>query len=146
MARVFSIEDGNISKKPIITSQNRTYTDVDLSFKKKNNGELFKKTDAAAVKQAVKNLLLTNLGEKPFRPFYGGDLNRFLFNLSEEFDEIEIEDTIASAMAIDEPRAQLQSVKSVLSPDYNSVQVTVKFQIVSTQEPVELNITLARLR
>ena len=146
MARVFSIEDGNISKKPIITSQNRTYTDVDLSFKKKNNGELFKKTDAAAVKQAVKNLLLTNLGEKPFRPFYGGDLNRFLFNLSEEFDEVEIEDTIASAMAIDEPRAQLQSVKSVLSPDYNSVQVTVKFQIVSTQEPVELNITLARLR
>ena len=146
MARVFSIEDGNISKKPIITSQDRTYTDVDLSFKKKNNGELFKKTDAAAVKQAVKNLLLTNLGEKPFRPFYGGDLNRFLFNLSEEFDEIEIEDTIASAMAIDEPRAQLQSVKSVLSPDYNSVQVTVNFQVVSTQEPVELNITLARLR
>ena len=146
MARVFSIEDGNISKKPIITSQNRTYTDIDLSFKKKNNGELFKKTDGAAVKQAVKNLLLTNLGEKPFRPFYGGDLNRFLFNLSEEFDEVEIEDTIASAMAIDEPRAQLQSVKSVLSPDYNSVQVTVKFQIVSTQEPVELNITLARLR
>lgn len=146
MARVFSIEDGNISKKPIITSQNRTYTDVDLSFKKKNNGELFKKTDAAAVKQAVKNLLLTNLGEKPFRPFYGGDLNRFLFNLSEEFDEVEIEDTIASAMAIDEPRAQLQSVKSVLSPDFNSVQVTVNFQVVSTQEPVELNITLARLR
>ena len=146
MARVVSIEDGNISKKPIITSQNRTYTDVDLSFKKKNNGELFKKTDAAAVKQAVKNLLLTNLGEKPFRPFYGGDLNRFLFNLSEEFDEVEIEDTIASAMAIDEPRAQLQSVKSVLSPDFNSVQVTVNFQVVSTQEPVELNITLARLR
>lgn len=146
MARVFSLEDGNISKKPIITSQNRTYTDIDLSFKKKNNGELFKKTDAAAVKQAVKNLLLTNLGEKPFRPFYGGDLNRFLFNLSEEFDEVEIEDTIASAMAIDEPRAQLQNVKSVLSPDNNSVQVTVNFQVISTQEPVELNITLARLR
>ncbi len=146
MARVFSLEDGNISKKPIITSQNRTYTDIDLSFKKKNNGELFKKTNAAAVKQAVKNLLLTNLGEKPFRPFYGGDLNRFLFNLSEEFDEVEIEDTIASAMAIDEPRAQLQNVKSVLSPDNNSVQVTVNFQVISTQEPVELNITLARLR
>lgn len=146
MARVFSLEDGNISKKPIITSQNRTYTDVDLSFKKKNNGEIFKKTDAAAVKQAVKNLLLTNLGEKPFRPFYGGDLNRFLFNLSEEFDEVEIEDTIASAMAIDEPRAQLRNVKSVLSPDNNSVQVTVNFQVISTQEPVELNITLARLR
>lgn len=146
MARVFSLEDGNISKKPIITSQNRTYTDIDLSFSRKSTGDVFKKTDAASVKQAVKNLLLTNLGEKPFRPFYGGDLNRFLFNLSEEFDEVEIEDTIASAMAIDEPRAQLQNVRSVLSPDNNSVQVTVNFQVVSTQEPIELNITLARLR
>lgn len=69
MARVFSLEDGNISKKPIITSQNRTYTDIDLSFSRKSTGDVFKKTDAASVKQAVKNLLLTNLGEKPFRPF-----------------------------------------------------------------------------
>ena len=50
MARVFSLEDGNLSKKPIITSQNRTYTDVDLSFKKKNNGELFSLLDDLEVK------------------------------------------------------------------------------------------------
>lgn len=146
MARVFSLEDGNLSKKPIITSQNRTYTDIDLSFKKKNNGELFKKTDAEAVKQAVKNLLLTNLGEKPFRPFFGGDLSRFLFSLDEEFDEVEIEDTIANAIAMDEPRAILRDVKATLSSDTNSVDVRVSFQVVSTKEAVALNVTLARLR
>ena len=146
MARVFSLEDGNLSKKPIITSQTRTYTDIDLSFKKKNNGELFKKTDAESVKQAVKNLLLTNFGEKPFSPFFGGNLNDFLFNLSEEFDEMEIEDAVAEAIAAQEPRAVLRQVKSKIDPNNNNVRVTVSFQVISTQQPVELNVTLARLR
>ena len=146
MARVFSIEDGNLSKKPITTSQTRTYTDIDLSFKKKNNGELFKKTDAESVKQAVKNLLLTNFGEKPFSPFFGGNLNDFLFNLSEEFDDMEIEDAVAEAISAQEPRAVLRQVKSKIDPDNNNVRVTVSFQVISTQQPVELNVTLARLR
>tara|TARA_B100002019_G_scaffold178820_1_gene154421 strand:+ start:535 stop:975 length:441 start_codon:yes stop_codon:yes gene_type:complete len=146
MARVFSLEDGNLSKKPITTSQTRTYTDIDLSFKKKNNGELFKKTDAESVKQAVKNLLLTNFGEKPFSPFFGGNLNDFLFNLSEEFDDMEIEDAVAEAISAQEPRAVLRQVKSKIDPDNNNVRVTVSFQVISTQQPVELNVTLARLR
>ena len=146
MARVFSLEDGNLSKKPITTSQTRTYTDIDLSFKKKNNGELFKKTDAESVKQAVKNLLLTNFGEKPFSRFFGGNLNDFLFNLSEEFDDMEVEDAVAEAISAQEPRAVLRQVKSKIDPDNNNVRVTVSFQGISTQQPVELNVTLARLR
>ena len=146
MARVFSLEDGNLSKKPITTSQTRTYTDIDLSFKKKNNGDLFKKTDAESVKQAVKNLLLTNFGEKPFSPFFGGNLNDFLFNLSEEFDDMEVEDAVAEAISAQEPRAVLRQVKSKIDPDNNNVRVTVSFQVISTQQPVELNVTLARLR
>ena len=146
MARVFSLEDGNLSKKPITTSQTRTYTDIDLSFKKKNNGELFKKTDAESLKQAVKNLLLTNFGEKPFSPFFGGNLNDFFFNLSEEFDDMEVEDAVAEAISAQEPRAVLRQVKSKIDPDNNNVRVTVSFQVISTQQPVELNVTLARLR
>ena len=33
---------------------------ITLSFNKKTNGDVFKKEDAAAVKQAIKNLLMTN--------------------------------------------------------------------------------------
>ena len=36
-AKAYSLEDGNLSNKPIITSQTRTYNDIDLSFKKKKN-------------------------------------------------------------------------------------------------------------
>ena len=44
--RAFSIEDGNLATKPITTSQTRTYKDIDLSFKKKTTGDIFKKNDA----------------------------------------------------------------------------------------------------
>ena len=41
--RAFSIEDGNLATKSILTTQKRTYKDIDLSFAKKTTGEIFKK-------------------------------------------------------------------------------------------------------
>ena len=146
MARIFSIEDGTIDTVSITTSRNKAYSDLDLTFAIKGNNDVFKKNDAAAVKQAVKNLLLTNFGEKPFSPRFGGNLNAFLFNLDTEFDELEIEDNVAQAIANFEPRAILRRVRATLLPDQNSVNVKVVFQVVNVQETQELSINLARLR
>lgn len=152
MARVFSQEDGNLNTKSIITSRSIDYSDVDLSFENKPGASLaqptdvFKKTDAASVKQAVKNLLMTNFSEKPFQPFFGGDLNRFLFNLDTEFDELEIKDTIAHAINNYEPRALLRAVDVLLSPDSNTVFITVKFRVLNVAALQETTISLTRLR
>mgnify|MGYP005992286863 FL=1 len=146
MARVFSIEDGTIDTVSITTSRSKAYSDLDLTFGLKGSGDIFKKNDAAAVKQAVKNLLLTNFGEKPFSPRFGGNLNAFLFNLDTEFDELEIEDAVAQAIANFEPRAILRNVKATLLSDQNSVNVKIIFQVVNVQETQELNINIAGLR
>ena len=146
MARVFSTEDGTLDTVSITTGRQKSYKDLDLTFSKKDNNDIFKKNDAAAVKQAVKNLLLTNQGEKPFDPFYGGNLNAFLFNLDTEFDEVDIEDAVAQAMANHEPRAVLRKVNATLLPDQNSVNVQVIFQVVNVAETQELTINLTRLR
>jgi len=146
MARVFSQEDGNLNTKSIITSRVVANSDIDLTFAKKPNGDIYKKTDAAAVKQAVKNLLLTNHTEKPFQPLFGGDLNRFLFALDTEFDDVDIEERVTSAINNHEPRAAVRNVKANFLPDENSVEVTVNFQVISTLENVELTVSLTRLR
>jgi phage baseplate assembly protein W len=146
MAKVFSQEDGNLSTRSIITSRNKVYSDIDLTFEAKSTGDVYKKTDAAAVKQAIKNLLLTNYGEKPFRPYYGGDLNRFLFQNDAEFDEIEIQDRVANAIVSYEPRAILKQVIATIRPDQHSVDIEVKFQVVNTPEEVVLAVSLTRLR
>jgi phage baseplate assembly protein W len=146
MAQAFSIEDGNLGSRPIVTSRTRNYKDIDLTFNKKTTGDIFKKTEAAAVKQAIKNLLLTNKTEKPFQPYFGGNLNSFLFNLDTEFDEDDIRDTIENAIYNFEPRALVQKVQVNLSSDYNQVRILIEFQVISTKETDTLNVSLTRLR
>jgi phage baseplate assembly protein W len=146
MARVFSQEDGNLNVQPITTSRTKAYSDIDLTFAKKASGDVFKKTDAAAVKQSVKNLLLTNRNEKPFDPNFGGNLNRFLFSLDEEFEEEDIEDAIAYAIHAHEPRAIFRGAQAKINSDQNSIAIAIRFQVKSTLELVDLNISLTRLR
>ena len=144
--KAFSLEDGNLATKPIVTSQTKTYNDIDLSFKKKTTGDVFKKTDAAAVKQSIKNILLTNRFEKPFSPYFGGDLGRFLFSLDTEFDEEDVRDRVISAVSNFEPRASIRRVNVEIAPDFNSVLIDVVFQIIATEEVDTLTVSLTRLR
>lgn len=146
MARAFSLEDKNLSSSTITTSRNRLYRDVDLSLALKGNKDVYKKLDAAAVKQSVKNLVLTNHGEKPFRYNYGGNVRALLFDLADEDTEFDIERTIISAIEKYEPRAEVLNVKAVSDPDNNKVDVTIVFKVVNTQEEVTFTTTLARLR
>ena len=67
--RAFAVEDGNIGSKQVITSKPKFSKDIDLSFTKKASGDIFKKEHAAAVKQAVKNILLTNFAEQTIEIF-----------------------------------------------------------------------------
>ena len=144
--RAFSIEDGNLGSKTILTSRTKTSKDIDLSFAEKPSGDVFKKTDAAAVKQAVKNLLLTNFSEKPFLPRFGGNLNSLLFALNTDIDDEDLEEQIINAIEIYEPRARVTNISSNVNDDQHQVKVTVTFRIVNTNETVTTNIDLTRLR
>lgn len=144
--RVLSREDGNLNTSTLVTSRDRIYKDLDLSFIPKDNGEIFVKRDAAAVKQAVKNLLLTNHFEKPFQPFYGGNIRALLFELAYDDVADDVEDNIRSAVERFEPRAIVKRIEAKADPDINSVRVTIEFQIINSEELVTFSTTLSRLR
>ena len=146
MATKLSAEDGNLSVSTLIGTRTKVYKDIDLTFANKPSGEIFKKEDAAAVKQAVKNLMLTNHFEKPFQPKFGGNLRDMLFDLADDDAEEDIEDRIKNAISIFEPRAQALNVTAVATPDRNAIRVTVEFRIINTQETVTVTTVLARLR
>ena len=154
--RVFANEDGNVSKKSIIVSRTREDKDIDATFSAKfvgldkdgNNvpGDIFKKTNAAAVKQSIRNLLLTNFTERPFMHRFGGNLTDMLFRLSTEIDDANLENDITSSIQTYEPRAQVLSINSIIGADNNEVRVTVRFLVISTlqQDTVEINLTRLR--
>jgi phage baseplate assembly protein W len=142
MAKIFSNEDTNLSTS-IRVVKDRAYSDLDLTLSAKTSefgynvsdtGDVLKKTDAAAVKQSIKNLLLTNRYEKPFRPNYGGDLGSMLFELQDGDTAQEIISKVKSAVSQYEPRAKILGVKVFSSPDQNSISVEIEFRIVQTGE------------
>jgi len=143
--RAFSTEDGNLQSS-IVSSRTRDYSDIDLTFTNRPSGDVYKKTDAAAVKQAVKNLLMTSRFEKPFQPNYGANLNSALFALDTEFDPEYISGLITDSIENYEPRARVLNITLNNKPQYNSLDVTVEFQVVNTNEIVEVQVSLARLR
>ena len=154
--RAFSIEDGNTNIASINVARTRQNSDIDLSFSAKFIGldsdgtnlraDIFKKTNLAAVKQAIRNLLLTNYTERPFMQRFGGNLSDMLFRLSTEIDDAGLEKRISNSIESYEPRVQILNINTVVSPDNNDVRVTVRFLILSTlqQESVELNLTRLR--
>ena len=154
--RVFSNEYGNGNAKSIVVTRVKQNSDIYLSFSSKFIGtdsagvnvkaDIFKKTNAAAVKQAVRTLLLTNYTERPFMQRFGGNLSDMLFRLSTEIDDAGLEKRISNAIESYEPRVQILNINTVVSPDNNDVRVTVSFLILSTlqQESVELNLTRLR--
>jgi phage baseplate assembly protein W len=144
--RVLSIEDGNLQKSTLISSRTVDYLDIDLTFNKKPSNDVYKKRDAAAVKQSIKNLLLTDFYEKPFQPFFGGNLRAMLFELADEDTEDEVEENIRNAITKYEPRAEILTITVNVLPDQNDMRVSVYFKIISTEETVTFTTNLSRLR
>ena len=143
--KAFSIEDGNLSAS-IVTTRSKKYSDIDLTFTAKPSGDVYKKIDAAAVKQSVKNLLLTSRYEKPFQPNFGANLNSALFALDTDYDPDYIQDLIADAIAKYEPRARVLEISLNLLPETNALDATIVFQVVNTNETVSVDVSLTRLR
>ena len=144
--RVLSTEDGNLQKSTLISSRAVDYLDIDLTFAKRPSGDVYKKKDAAAVKQSIKNLLLTDFYEKPFQPFYGANLRAMLFELADDDTEDEVEENIRNAINKYEPRAEILTITVNVLPDQNDMRVSVYFKIISTQETVTFTTNLSRLR
>lgn len=145
--RAFSIEDGNLNTGgSLVSTRDKSYKDIDLAFIARPDGDIFKKTDAAAVKQSVKSLLMTGLGERPFRPDLGADLGTILFENASDATEIELDLIIRTAIENYEPRARVKEVDINNNLDRNQIFVRVAFEILNTQETVTLETSLSRLR
>jgi len=147
MGKQFSIQDGNLSNAPITTSVKRTNSDIDCSFERnRDTNDVYKKTEAAAVRQSIKNLLMTNRGSVPFKPVYGGDLESFLFQLDTEIEAYDIEEAVKTQIKLFEPRAVLRRVTANIQGDYNAVSLTIVFQVINTPKVVTMELSISRAR
>jgi phage baseplate assembly protein W len=135
--------------RDVETSQKESvrFSDIDLNFDLNPiTKDINTLKNEEAVKRSVRNIVLTNFGEKKFQPFFGGDVISQLFENITPFTAFEMEKAITRTILNNEPRVEALSVKANTNNDQNSVDVTVRFTIKNSQQPVILSFTLERIR
>ncbi len=102
--------------------------------------------DEDAVKEAMRNLMLTDRGERLMQPYLGAGLKELLFeNLTPATLEL-IKDRVQTTLEIYEPRADIIDVTAAGSLDENEVYVNVRFYISNREQPITLDVILERTR
>lgn len=146
VSKAFSVEDGNLNSRSLVTNRKKLFSDIDLSFTAKPSGDVYKKVDVGAVKQSVRNILMSNHGDKPFQPLFGANLRDLLFDLAEPELAQDINRYVRAAIGNYEPRAAIQQITTRIDTDRNSVAVGVQFSIINSTEIATVEVQLARLR
>lgn len=125
----------------------QTFKDLNITFKKHpNTDDLVVIKDDAAIKQAIKNLLLTNVGERPFQPTLGSRIPRLLFEPLDLVTSSLIENEIRRVLGLYEPRIEVLTI--VVTPDEVSGGYEVEFdvRILGRDDVIALELFLERTR
>tara|TARA_B000000557_G_C20524914_1_gene338022 strand:- start:17 stop:439 length:423 start_codon:yes stop_codon:yes gene_type:complete len=128
-----------------IVSDKDSFADLDLNFTAHPVTEdIVAKKDANAIRQSVKNILLTNHYERPFKPNFGANLRGMLFEANDPLMGHRIKESIVNALGILEPRIGRIAV-DIVQRD-NSVDVRVAYVIMGSASYQELEFSVSRVR
>lgn len=125
----------------------RTFSDLDLNFTAHPvTKDITRRFDENAVKTSLRNLILTSNYERPFHSEIGSPIKRLLFEPATPMTQVMIKKAVEDTVINFEPRVQLLDVDVNVSPDNNSVYVSIYFKIVNTERPLSLDLVLERTR
>jgi phage baseplate assembly protein W len=123
------------------------YSDLDLDFiAHPVTGDIVKKKGAEAIKRSLRNLILTNFYDRPFRHSIGSNAQRLLFENANHITANLLVDAIREVINRFEPRIILLGVDAIFDYDYNGYNVTITYSMVNRPEPLITTIFLERIR
>ena len=137
---------GDLSKAKIV-SRKKGYSDLDLSLKiHPIRKDIIALKDDNAIKNAIKNLLISNFYERPFAPDKGANLRGLLFEPANILTEIQIRDNIKDVIKKYEPRVQVKQIIVNELADQNAYKVLVFMRIKEFDTDQSVEIILRRLK
>lgn len=123
------------------------YSDLDLDFfANPSTGDVVKKNGIEAIKRSVRNLILTNFYERPFRSYVGSDVPRYLFDQVDPITLVFMKSAIEDVINNFEPRVKLTNVVINNNIDNNGFDVRIEYIILNRELPVTVNYFLERIR
>lgn len=133
-------------------TRRKDWSDLDLDFiAHPTTGDVVKKTGVEAIKRSIRNLVLTNFYDRPFRSYIGSNAQKILFDNISPFSATFLKNAIIETIENHEPRVQLlddgnDGVIVQMNPDENGYNVSISFIILNRGEPVTISTFLERLR
>ena len=121
----------------------RSYRDLDLNFSiHPVRKDINVNVNEYAIINSVKNLVLTNFYERPFRPNIGSNIRSLLFELVTPLTANQIERAIQETIT----RVNIRTVTATPSQDENGYNVNMEFFIVNLTTPITIDFFLQRIR
>jgi phage baseplate assembly protein W len=127
---------------------NFTYADISF-FPRPNpfNGDLNLVKDVNAIKQSLKNIVMTAKREKPFNYLFGGNPREYLFETLTPYVMWECKNLIAHAINTFEPRVTVDDIV-IYTPNRNpnTMIIVIPFKINKTNTIDSISISIERTR
>jgi phage baseplate assembly protein W len=134
-------------KKARVTSRVKGWRDLDLSLTLHPiRKDIMPLKDDNAIKNSVKNLLISNFYERPFSRDVGANLRALLFEPADSITKIALKDNIRRVIRKYEPRVVLRGIQINYQDDSNAYNITVIFKIKEFDTNESVEIVLRRLR
>lgn len=135
-------------KLPTPTTEIREiYADFPMKFEvNPMGGDLLRHTNESAIKESIRNLIMTNRGERLFQPNLGSDIRQMLFEQNTPDVLMILKDKIKDVIKTHEPRAAIEDLTVSSEMDTHSVTINISFYVLNRQNPVSLHVTLERIR
>jgi phage baseplate assembly protein W len=137
-------------RKTLERKKTELYSDFITSFAKNpHTGYLGRVTNEESVKQSLKNLFLTNKGERFYNSNLGSSIRDMLFDLVDPADFEIMKMKMRELANAHEPRAVIQDIRinNHEEIDTNTLHITIVFSIINILEQnFELDITIERVR
>jgi hypothetical protein len=123
----------------------RGFKDLAISFKANpNTGDFGVVKNENAIKQSVRNLILTMFGERPFQPSIGSRVKMLLFEPWDPFAVDTIKSEIFNVIKRLEPRVRCTGVGLRDESNINSVHISIDYTIVGQQQVQNIDFLLEK--
>lgn len=130
-----------------MANNTRVFKDFDIGFiKNPATKDIYAKFDENAIKNSIKNLLLTRHYERPFHSEIGSNMSKLLFELNTPGTIALIRQEIFDVLTNFEPRVRIIDIEIRYSEDALVLYVTLTFRILNSTKPIVLELTLDRTR
>ena len=108
----------------------RAFRDLSIGMKSNPNTEDFSMVkNENAIKQSIRNLVLTGFGERPFQPTKGSRLRQMLFEPFDIFMAEELKEEIMNLFQRFEPRVVVNEVR-LRADATNNLEVELDYPII----------------